>query len=103
EHALDLGRIARIVRWQVQRLVHHLFNSSNYRNEEIETLVDETLHLPTDDPGYAPKVKRMFEIAFEDLPRIPLWQPALNVATNGAEGYEYWFHRQLDARGLSKA
>ncbi|MEO1459920.1 MAG: ABC transporter substrate-binding protein, partial [Pseudomonadota bacterium] len=81
----------------------HLFNSSNYRNEEIETLVDETLHLPTDDPGYAPKVKRMFEIAFEDLPRIPLWQPALNVATNGAEGYEYWFHRQLDARGLSKA
>ncbi|MEM1345538.1 MAG: ABC transporter substrate-binding protein [Pseudomonadota bacterium] len=81
----------------------HLFNSSNYRNDEIETLVDETLHLPIDDPAYAPKIKRMFEIAFEDLPRIPLWQPALNVATNGAEGYEYWFHRQLDARGLSVA
>jgi peptide/nickel transport system substrate-binding protein len=44
----------------------------------------------------------MFEIAFEDLPRIPLWQPALNVAMNGASGYEYWFHRQLDARKLSK-
>ncbi|GJL89357.1 MAG: ABC transporter substrate-binding protein [Minwuia thermotolerans] len=80
----------------------HLFNSSNYRNEEIETLVDETLHLAVDHPDYAPKVKRMFEIAFEDLPRIPLWQPALNVATNGATGYEYWFHRQLDARKLAK-
>lgn len=81
----------------------HLFNSSNYKNEEIETLVDETLHLAVDHPDYAPKVKRMFEIAFEDLPRIPLWQPALNVAMNGASGYEYWFHRQLDARKLTKA
>lgn len=78
----------------------HLFNSSNYKNDEIEKLVDETLYLPTNHPDYAPKVKRMFEIAFEDLPRIPLWQPALNVATNGATGYEYWFHRQLDARKL---
>mgnify|MGYP000277127098 CR=1 FL=1 len=41
-----------------------------------------------------------FEIAFEDLPRIPLWQPALNVAMNGASGYEFWFHRQLDVRPL---
>ncbi|MEM9148297.1 MAG: ABC transporter substrate-binding protein [Pseudomonadota bacterium] len=81
----------------------HLFNSSNYKNAEIEALVDETLHLPSDDPDYAPKIKRMFEIAFEDLPRIPLWQPALNVATNGAKGYEYWFHRQLDARKLSRS
>ncbi|GAB5376827.1 MAG: ABC transporter substrate-binding protein [Acuticoccus sp.] len=79
----------------------HLFNSSNYRNEEIEKLVDETLYIPVDDPEWAPKIKRMFEIAFEDLPRIPLWQPALNVAANGADGYQYWFHRQLDARGLT--
>lgn len=78
----------------------HLFNSSNYRNEEIETLVDNTLHMPMDDPQYAPNIKRMFEIAFEDLPRIPLYQPALNVATNGTEGYEFWFHRQLDVRPL---
>jgi peptide/nickel transport system substrate-binding protein len=80
----------------------HLFNSSNYRNEEVETLVDETIFMPVEHPDYAPKVKRMFEIAFEDLPRIPLFQPTLNVALNGAEGYEYWFHRQLDARKLSR-
>lgn len=78
----------------------HLFNSSNYKNEEVETLVDETLHLSVEDPDYAPKIKRLFEIVLEDLPRIPLWQPALNVATNNASGYEYWFHRQLDVRGL---
>ena len=81
----------------------HLFNSSNYRNEEIETLVDETLHMPVDDPQYAPNVMRMFEIAHEDLPRIPLYQPALNVATNGTDGYEFWFHRQLDVRPIKPA
>ncbi|MCR9126449.1 MAG: ABC transporter substrate-binding protein [Rhodobacteraceae bacterium] len=78
----------------------HLFNSSNYRNEEIEALVDATLHMPMDDPAYAPQIKRMFEIALDELPRIPLYQPALNVAANGAEGYEFWFHRQLDVRPL---
>ncbi|WMS41052.1 ABC transporter substrate-binding protein [Acuticoccus sp. MNP-M23] len=78
-----------------------LFNSSNYSNPEIETLVSETLHLPVDDPEWAPKIERMIEVAFEDIPRIPLWQTALNVASNGADGYAYWFHRQLDARTLS--
>ncbi|MEL6964454.1 MAG: ABC transporter substrate-binding protein [Pseudomonadota bacterium] len=81
----------------------HLFNSSNYANPEVEALVDESLHLPIDHPDYAPKIKRLFEIAFEDLPRIPLWQPALNVALNGASDYEFWFHRQLDARSLKGA
>lgn len=81
----------------------HLFNSSNYLNQEVEDLVDATLHMPVDDPQYAPNLKRMFEIVLEDLPRIPLYQPALNVAANGAEGYEFWFHRQLDARPLGRA
>jgi peptide/nickel transport system substrate-binding protein len=78
----------------------HLFNSSNYRNEEIEKLTAETLYLPVDDPNYAPKIKRMIEIAWDEVPRIALWQPALNVGTRDMEGYEYWFHRQLDARSL---
>lgn len=81
----------------------HLFNSSNYRNDEVERLVDETLFMDTADPEYAPKIRRLIEIAFEDLPRIPLYQPALNVALNGATGYESWFHRQLDIRTLVQA
>ncbi|QDL91339.1 ABC transporter substrate-binding protein [Paroceanicella profunda] len=87
--------------WAYQK--GHLFNSSNYYNEEVEQLTNETLHMAMDDPEYAPKIERMFRIAFEDLPRIPLYQPALNVAMNGAEGYEFWFHRQLDVRSLGAA
>ncbi len=81
----------------------HLFNASNYRNEEIEKLTEETLHLAVDDPDYAPKIRRMIEIVWDEVPRIALWQPALNVGLNGATDYEFWFHRQLDARSLKKA
>ncbi|MXN17919.1 ABC transporter substrate-binding protein [Pseudooceanicola sp. GBMRC 2024] len=87
--------------WAYQK--GHLFNSSNYYNPEVEALTNQTLHMAMDDPDYAPKIERMFQIAFEDLPRIPLYQPALNVAVNGAAGYEFWFHRQLDIRSLSPA
>lgn len=81
----------------------HLFNSSNYDNPEVAKLVGEALHMETDDPAYAPKVKRLIEIAFDDVPRIPLWQPTLNSAMSPSlSGYEYWFHRQLDARKLGK-
>lgn len=80
----------------------HLFNASNYRNEEIEKLTGETLYLSVDDPDYAPKIKRMIEIAWDEVPRIALWQPAVNVGMRNVEGYEYWFHRQLDGRSLKK-
>lgn len=78
----------------------HLFNSSNYRNEEIEKLTPIALHMPVDDPDYAPTIKKMIEIAWDEVPRIALFQPALNVGTQSMSGYEYWFHRQLDARGF---
>ena len=81
----------------------HLFNSSNYKNDEIETLVDETLHMETDDPRYAENVKRMIEIAFAEVPRIPLYQPYLDAAMQkNVDGYASWFHRQLDCREITK-
>ena len=77
----------------------HLFNSSNYDNPEINKLVDETIFMETTHPDYAPKIRKMFEIAWRDLPRIALWQPVLEVAhRKDLEGYEYHFHRVLDAR-----
>jgi len=80
----------------------HLFNSSNYDNPEVAGLVDQTLHMSVDDPTYAPKVKRLISIAFDDVPRIPLWQPNLNSAmSKRLDGYEFWFHRQLDGRKFS--
>lgn len=78
----------------------HLFNSSNYRNEEIEVLTNETLHMPVDHPDYALKIKRMIEIVWDEVPRIALWQPALNVGMHDVKDFEYWFHRQLDIRSL---
>lgn len=76
-----------------------LFNSSNYDDAEMKTLVDETLHLATDDPAYAPKIKRMIAKAFDDVPRIPLWQPYLDSALRkDIDGYTSWFHRQPDLR-----
>lgn len=81
----------------------HLFNSSNYDNAEVAKLVDEALHMEVKDPAYAPKIKRLLAIAFDDVPRIPLYQPTLNSAmTKKLTGYEYWFHRQLDARKFGK-
>jgi peptide/nickel transport system substrate-binding protein len=82
----------------------HLFNSSNYKNPEVEALVDETLHMATDDPKYADNVKKMIAIAFTDVPRIPLYQPYLDAAMQkNVSGYASWFHRQLDCRAISKA
>lgn len=78
-----------------------LFNSSNYDNPEITRLVNETLFMKQSNPEYAPKVRRMIEIAIQDVPRIPLYQPTLNVAMQpDVSGYVYWYHRQLDVRPL---
>lgn len=77
----------------------NLFNSSNYDDAEMQRLVDETLHTPASDPAYAPKIKRMIAKAFDDVPRIPLWQPYLDSALRkDVAGYSSWFHRQPDLR-----
>ena len=80
-----------------------LFNSMNYKNEEVESLVNATLHMETTAPDYAKNVKRLIAIAFDEVPLVPLWQPYLDVAMQkGIGGYQYWFHRQLDCRTFHK-
>lgn len=82
----------------------HLFNSSNYKNPEVEALVDATLHMAVEDPQYSVNVKKLIGIAFQDVPRIPLYQPYLDAAMQkNVAGYASWFHRQLDVRGISKS
>ena len=79
----------------------HLFNSSNFDNPEVTKLVNETLHMQVTAPEYSKGIKRLISIAFTEVPRIPLWQPYLDVAMiKRVSGYKYWFHRQLDARTL---
>ena len=82
----------------------HLFNSMNYRNEEIEKLVGPTLDMQVDDPVYIANVRRLLAIFFDEVPMIPLYQPYLDVAMQKqVTGYKYYFHRMLDTRWLKKA
>lgn len=81
----------------------HLFNSMNYDNADMVTLVDSTLNMPTDDAQYSKNIIRMIDIATDDVPMIPLWQPSLDVVMRkNVSGYVNWFHRQLDIRAFSK-
>ena len=53
---------------------------------------------------YATDVKGFIYKAYHDVPRVPLFQPYLNVATQkNISGYCYWFHRQVDYRSIVKA
>jgi peptide/nickel transport system substrate-binding protein len=54
--------------------------------------------------SYDADVKGFVDLAFTDIPRIPLYQPYVNVAMQkNVSGYQYWFHRRLDYRSLVKA
>ena len=56
-----------------------------------------------DKAGYEKDVKGFVDLAFADMPRIPLFQPYVNVAMQkNVSGYQYWFHRRLDYRALAK-
>ena len=81
-----------------------LFNAGNYDNPEMAKLVARTLDMKESDPDYVPAIRRMIEIAWDDIPRIPLWQPFLESAmVPRLDGYQFWFHRAVDARPLSLA
>jgi hypothetical protein len=53
--------------------------------------------------AYDKHVKGFLDLAFTDMPRIPLYQPYVNVAMQkNITGYQYWFHRRLDYRSFEK-
>jgi peptide/nickel transport system substrate-binding protein len=58
----------------------------------------------TNPEKYAEQIKGFVKIAFDDVPRVPLFQEYLDVAeAKTVKGFTYWYHRQIDARPLSKA
>lgn len=82
----------------------NLFNASNYDDAEVKKLIGETLHMEKSEPAYEAKIRQLIQKAFDDVPRIPLWQPTLESAmTPKLQGYEFWFHRQVDARSYKLA
>jgi peptide/nickel transport system substrate-binding protein len=83
-----------------------VFNTMSYQNPALDKYIDAARAAAADGdkPAYASAVKAMIALAYDEAPRIPLFQPYLSVAMQKSiSGYSYWFHRQLDYRSLAKA
>ncbi len=82
-----------------------IFNTMSYQSKEMDSLIDGAVNAAAegDRATYDKDVKGFVELAFADIPRIPLYQPYVNVAMQkNVSGYQYWFHRRLDYRALVK-
>jgi peptide/nickel transport system substrate-binding protein len=80
-----------------------VFNTMSYQDKAMDALIDAA-RFEGDKARYEQAVKAFVQKAYDEVPRIPLYQPYLNVAMQkSVTGYRYWFHRQLDYRQLSKA
>ena len=83
-----------------------IFNTPSYVNKDMDALIDGASAAAAigDKDTYARNVEGFISKAYNEVPRIPLFQPFLNVATQkNISGYVYWFHRQVDYRTLVKA
>ena len=83
-----------------------VFNTMSYQSKEMDALIDAAgAAASTGDAAmYDKSVKGFADLAFADIPRIPLFQPYSNVAMQkNVSGYQYWFHRRLDYRALVKS
>jgi peptide/nickel transport system substrate-binding protein len=83
-----------------------IFNTPSYVNADMDTLIDGARAAAGigDKEKYSKNVEGFISKAYNEVPRIPLFQPFLNVATQkNISGYVYWFHRQLDYRSIIKA
>jgi peptide/nickel transport system substrate-binding protein len=82
-----------------------IFNTMDYQSPAMDAFIDgaRTAAATGDKDAYEKDVKGFVDLAFTDLPRIPLYQPYVNVAMQkNISGYEYWFHRRLDYRSFVK-
>jgi peptide/nickel transport system substrate-binding protein len=83
-----------------------IFNTMSYQDTAMDAMIDGARSAAGagDWSTYEKDVKGFITKAYQEVPRIPLFQPYLNVALKrDVSGYCYWFHRQLDYRSLSKA
>lgn len=79
-----------------------VFNTMSYQNPALDKLIDAA-RFESDPAAYRTQVESFIALAYEEAPRIPLFQPTLLLAKQpNIKGYRYWFHRQLDLRSLRK-
>jgi len=83
-----------------------IFNTMGYQSKEMDGFIEGAVAAGAngDKATYDTDVKGFIDLAFTDMPRIPLYQPYVNVAMQkNVSGYAYWFHRRLDYRAMVKA
>jgi peptide/nickel transport system substrate-binding protein len=79
-----------------------VFNTMSYRNPKMDRLIDNA-RFAESKTLYDSFIKDMIQLAYDEVPRIPLFQPTMDVAMQkNLQGYMYWFHLQPDYRQLSK-
>ncbi|MFY8082585.1 MAG: ABC transporter substrate-binding protein [Rubrivivax sp.] len=80
-----------------------VFNTMSYQNAKLDKVITNA-RFAESKPLYDAFVKEMIQIGYDEVPRIPLFQPTADVAMRkDVQGYMYWFHLQPDYRNLSKA
>jgi len=83
-----------------------IFNTPSYVNKDMDAFIDGARAAAAEGnkEKYSTDVRGFISKAYNEVPRVPLFQPYLNVATQkNISGYSYWFHRQVDYRSLVKA
>ncbi|MFO1244573.1 MAG: ABC transporter substrate-binding protein [Ramlibacter sp.] len=80
-----------------------VFNTMSYQNPVMDKLITNA-RFAESKPLYDGMVKDMVKLAYQDVPRIPIAQPMMDVAMQpNISGYTYWFHLEPDYRQLVKA
>ncbi len=82
-----------------------VFNTMSYQSKDMDALIEGAREAAAagNAAAYEKDVKGFIDLAYSDMPRIPLFQPYVNVAMQkNVSGYQYWFHRRLDYRALVK-
>ncbi len=80
-----------------------VFNTMSYQNAKLDKIITNA-RFAESKPIYDSSVREMIQIAYDEVPRVPLFQPSQDVAMGkDVMGYVYWFHLQPDYRQLSRA
>jgi peptide/nickel transport system substrate-binding protein len=82
-----------------------VFNTMSYQSKDMDAFIEGARDAAAvgNTADYETNVKGFVDLAFADTPRVPLYQPYVNVAMQkNVSGYQYWFHRRLDYRALVK-
>lgn len=79
------------------------WNFGSFKNDELAKLLEQA-RWETDRAKYDRAIQRAIEIAFEQVPLVPLWLPTFEAALQpDLQGFTYYIHGQVDFRPLTRS